>query len=34
MNILDTVILEQDFTPEEGYESRQLFHLDGTPDSE
>lgn len=34
MDILDAIILEDNVELEEGYESRQFFHLDGTPDNE
>lgn len=34
MDILDTVIFEEDVPMDDGYESRQLFKLDGTPDNE
>lgn len=31
MSILDTIIVEEGAHQEDGYESRQLFNLDGTP---
>lgn len=34
IQIQDTIIFEDNTDLEEGYESRQLFHLDGTPDNE